>query len=131
VFAVLRPHLIDDSHSPSAVALLERTSLQSAVARRSPLGLPQRLGLLAGLLAVEMIAISMWLDSGALLGRQGLAGLVADFGAATLRAIVVFTALFVTFSYLKVKDTLYQVSGQLAETPVAWVLDSLFCSLWR
>lgn len=110
------------STPPSAEALLERPSPKSAIPSFPFLGLPQRLGLLAAVLAVELVTISMWLDTGALVGKPGLAGLVADFGSATLRMIVAFAALFVTFSYLKIKGALPQISGQLAETPIAWGL---------
>ena len=69
-----------------------------------------------------MIAISLWLDTNALASKHGLTRLVGDFGPAILRGIVAFGALFVTFSYLKVKGALEQISSEQANAPIAWGL---------
>lgn len=95
------------------------------------LGLLQRVAMLAALFTLELVAISTWLDTEALIHRGGLTGLVGDWGASILRSVVAVAAVFVTFGYLKAKGALRQVSSGLLETPaIDWrFLIGHFCAL--
>jgi exosortase E/protease (VPEID-CTERM system) len=83
-------------------------------------GLVRRLVLLSALFSFELLAVTIWLDSAALIGRQGLAGFIGAWGAWILRGLVGFAALFLTFSWLSYKEALLDVARDAAESPVSW-----------
>jgi exosortase E/protease (VPEID-CTERM system) len=114
--------LTDESGPASAGILLERPSSQGPLDHARSFPLAQRLAALAALFAVELIAISIWLDTAAIDGRPGLVGLVSDFGSMALRAVVTFAAVFVTFTYFRAKERLQQISAELRGSPISWRL---------
>jgi exosortase E/protease (VPEID-CTERM system) len=84
----------------TCLSLVEDTSPPGCTAKRFPsLGLAHRFGLLAGLLLLELIATSIWLDTAALDGKGGLARMVGDWGPSSVRWCVVFAALWLTFGW--------------------------------
>ncbi len=87
---------------------------------RSPASLLQRAFSLAVLFALELAALSIWLDDAAFAGRGGLAGFVQNWGAWILRIVVGFAALFATFIWLKKRPALDEISRNLADTPIGW-----------
>jgi exosortase E/protease (VPEID-CTERM system) len=93
------------------------------------IGVPPRLffvGLLARFLAlavlfvVELIVVSIWLDTSALDGQGGLTGAVGDFGPRILQSLILFTTVLLAFGYSKTKNGLLQISDTLADAPIAW-----------
>ena len=89
--------------------------------------LVQRILVLALLFASELIIVSVWLDSGPLVGRAGLIGFMGDWGVWILRCIVGFSVIFAAFAYLKNKTTLERISKQIAQTPIRWSLLFAHC----
>jgi exosortase E/protease (VPEID-CTERM system) len=77
---------------------------------RQRFGLPQRLLLLAVLLAAEVIAITTWMDFRALRGN-------GKFG---LQAAVAFPAFFLLFGYHRSKVAFQRISNQFVLRPVKW-----------
>jgi len=73
-------------------------------------------------MAIELVAITLWLDDSALIGSGGLVGFVGLWGAWILRGLVGFAAVFVTFAWLKHKDALEPVSGEIGDSPFGWTL---------
>ena len=69
----------------------------------------RRFSFLALLFALELVAITLWLDNGTLIGRPGLVGIVGHWGSWMLRGIVGFAAIFFTFAWLK-RDPAFEVS---------------------
>lgn len=61
----------------------------------------RRFSFLALLFALELVAITLWLDNATLAGRHGLVGFVGQWGSWILRGIVGFAALFFTFAWLR------------------------------
>jgi exosortase E/protease (VPEID-CTERM system) len=70
-----------------------------------------RLGSLVLLYILEVIVISVWLDGDSLQGRAGLIRLLHDGGAWMLRAIVGFSALYVTLAFLRHALLLKRISA--------------------
>jgi exosortase E/protease (VPEID-CTERM system) len=101
--------------SSSSAALLE-LPLQSP----GSVFLLRRAFALALLFALELAALSIWLDDAALVGRGGLAGFVQSWGAWILRGIVGFAALFGTFAWLRNRAVLEDISPVLAHSPFGW-----------
>ncbi len=60
----------------------------------------KRAGFLLGLLLVELLVVTNWLDGAELSGRPGLVGQIGVMGAWILRFLVAFTATFAAFSGL-------------------------------
>jgi len=60
-----------------------------------------RLGSLVLLYILEILIISVWLDGDSLRGSAGLIRLLHDWGAWILRAVVGFSALYVTLAFLR------------------------------
>jgi exosortase E/protease (VPEID-CTERM system) len=87
---------------------------------RPTFGLHARLGALAALFIVELIAISLWVDTSVLQGKPGLPGWIENAGKAALQAMVAFAALFLTFGYLHSKGAWKRISRELAEVPIQW-----------
>jgi exosortase E/protease (VPEID-CTERM system) len=83
-------------------------------------GLVRRLVLLSAVFLFELLAVTIWLDGAALIGRQGLAGFIGAWGAWILRGLVGFAALFLTFSWLSYKEALLDLARDAAESPVSW-----------
>ena len=96
----------------------EGKSEQGAFSGLLTAGLLQRVTILAALFTLELVTISVWLDTKALDHRGGLTGLVGDWGASILRSVVAFAAVFVTFGYLKAKGAFQQVSNHLPQAPM-------------
>ena len=94
---------------------------QTLSAPRRSIGLLPRLLVLAILFAAELLIISVWLDNAALTSRGGLIGLVGQWGAWTVRGIVGFAAIFLTFAYLKSNAALVHISNQVEQAPVGRV----------
>jgi len=76
-------------------------------------GLPQRLLVLAILFAVEVLILSVWLDNATLASIGGIMGFVRLWGAWTVRGIVGFGVIFVTFAYLKNGTAFAGISRQV------------------
>src|SRR5215469_483449 len=69
-----------------------------------------RRGLLLVLLfAGELTVLSLWLDTASLSQSTGLLGIVGDWGAWILRAILGFVAIFGTFAWLKHKAAIEKI----------------------
>jgi exosortase E/protease (VPEID-CTERM system) len=58
---------------------------------------PHRLWALGALAALELVAISLWLDTGSLRGGRGLIALVANYGPDTLRVVVAAVLTWLVF----------------------------------
>jgi len=113
----------------SASILLDLLSLQSGLTlprertaplsyELRPLGLTRRILLLALLFAAELTVISILLDTANLATGGNLLPILRSEGAWLLRCIVGFTALFITFAYLKNRAALDQISSEVAGVPV-------------
>jgi hypothetical protein len=61
-----------------------------------------------------LVAITVWLDGSALVGRGGLLSVIGYSGSWVLKGLVAFAALFVTFLVLLHKNTLRDLSSQLS-----------------
>jgi exosortase E/protease (VPEID-CTERM system) len=85
------------------------------------LGLVPRILSLAVLFAAELAVITILLDGDRLAQKGGLTGLVGHWGPLILRLIVGFAALFTAVAYLKSKDAMARISGQVAPMPVRWL----------
>ena len=97
---------------------LAKDRAQAPVLSGLTFGLFPRLLVLAILFAAELLLITVWLDDGALASRAGLLRLVGIWGAWSVRGIVGFAAIFVTFAYLKSSAALGDISTQLDRMPV-------------
>jgi exosortase E/protease (VPEID-CTERM system) len=84
------------------------------------MGLPARFIFLAVLFVVELIVVSMWLDTSALDGKDGLTGAVGDFGPYILQSIILFTTVLLALGYTNARNTLPAVSERLVGAPIAW-----------
>jgi exosortase E/protease (VPEID-CTERM system) len=112
-------------------------SLVGSVPRRGPASLPlvrltsrnfvQRILLLALLFASELIIISVWFDGASLVKRDGLIGIMHDWGSWILRFIIGFATIFVTFAYLRNKTALERIYSQIEQTPIRWGLFAAHC----
>lgn len=83
----------------------------------------KRIGALAGLLAAELLVISVWLDGDQLAGQSGLAGQIGAWGAWVLRGIVGFVAAFVALAGMRNGPALGEVfrGGLRAATGWSWL----------
>jgi exosortase E/protease (VPEID-CTERM system) len=80
-------------------------------------GFIPRLALLVALFAVELLALSTWLDSDALRSRTGLTGFVRHWGEWILRFLVAFGMAFLSFTYLRSKTAFRDISRDLSGAP--------------
>jgi exosortase E/protease (VPEID-CTERM system) len=80
----------------------------------------RRITLLALLFAVELLAISTWIDNESLSRSAGLAWMIGRWGAWTLKFVVLFAVLFVILGCHKAGNSLSQISARLSGTPIAW-----------
>ncbi len=90
----------------------------------SVLGEPllQRMGGLVALLALELLAVSIWLDTRALTEAQGLTALVADRGADAVRFIIASALIVLIFGHSSTTLRLRQLSAHLIGRGIAWPL---------
>jgi exosortase E/protease (VPEID-CTERM system) len=84
----------------------------------------RRFSFLALLFALELVAITLWLDNVTLVGRHGLVGVVGQWGAWILRGTVGFAALFFTFAWLKREQAF-----EFSPPPVSWRFLALHLAL--
>ncbi|MEP6962599.1 MAG: exosortase E/protease, VPEID-CTERM system [Acidobacteriota bacterium] len=91
------PQLSDSIH-PSLEGGLRTTLIQ--LVQRHPEAV-RRFGLLAGLLLVELLVVTIWLDGASLSGRAGLPGEIGVAGAWVLRFLVGIAAAFVAFASMQ------------------------------
>ena len=84
-------------------------------------GLSARVACLVGLFVLELIVLSIWIDTRTLDGKTGLTGAVGDFGPRILQAIVVLAAVLLVFGYSKAKPLLAPISERLTDTPANWL----------
>ncbi len=87
---------------------------------RAPICLLRRAFALALLFALELAALSVWLDDAALTGHGAVAGFVQSWGAWILRGVVGFAALIATFGWLKNRAALDEISRTLADIGIGW-----------
>ena len=82
------------------------------------------------LFVLELLAISVWLDTASLSHAAGLAWIIGRWGAWTLRFLVVFAALFPILAYMKKRGEIQRISIRLAGIPFSWrLLAGHFCAL--
>lgn len=95
----------------------------SSVDARADVRLFLRFGSLAALLAVELLAISMWLDTDALRGARGVAGIVAESGATVLRLAVALALALLVFVESRRTTPWNALIADLSSCPIAsWPL---------
>jgi exosortase E/protease (VPEID-CTERM system) len=69
----------------------------------------------------ELISISVWLDTEALVGNHGLTGVIGDLGSWILRGVVVFATTYLLFGYARTRTVLCDTlphPGQLRISPL-------------
>ncbi len=98
--------------------MIPQLSIRESAANDSSFGLFPRLLALTILFVVELLLISVWLDDAALISRGGFLGFAGQWGAWTVRGIVGYAAIFFTFSYLKSKAVLTEISSLVKPLPV-------------
>ena len=80
----------------------------------------ERLGLLVALLVTELVALSIWLDTGTLRGSGSLTSLVANQGPVALQLLTTAAMFTLLFGGSKAVDTTVEhVSLQLVHHPIA------------
>lgn len=110
--------------------MAEPVASTNAAAPELNLGFPRsaglralvRIGLLALLFAVELVVISIWLDTASLQARAGLTALIRSWGPLLLRSIVVAATIFVMLAYLQSRAAFQRVSAALVQLPLNWRL---------
>jgi exosortase E/protease (VPEID-CTERM system) len=86
------------------------------------LTLPARLAILGGLVILELLTISIWLDAELLRGRGALANLVHDWGAWTVRLSVAIVLGSLIFAESRAKTNLERISSACAASRVSLTL---------
>ena len=71
---------------------------------------------------VELIGLSVWLDTASLTRTVGLTGLMGDWGPLTLRAAVAFAVVFITFGFLNARAALDRISREVRQVPISSAL---------
>ncbi len=84
--------------------------------------LPARLAILGSLIALELLAISIWLDAELLRGRGPLANLVHDWGAWSVRLGVAIVLGSLIFAESRARNNLRRISEECAASRIAWPL---------
>ena len=77
---------------------------------------------LGSLFAAELIAISTWIDNDVLRGSAGLAGLIHNWGAWTVRLAVAIAFVALIFGESKVHGELARISGACSLHRISWLL---------
>ena len=104
------------TNGPSPV-LLPTVGSQTLFSNR---GLVCQVACLVGLFVLELIVLSIWIDTSVLNGKTGLIGAVGDFGPNILQSIVVMAAVLLAFGYSKAKHALLPISERLSNAPPQW-----------
>jgi len=81
---------------------------------------PTSLVLLPTVGVLELIVLSIWIDTKVLDGKAGLLGAVGDFGPRILQSIAVLAAVLLFFGYSKAKPILWPISERLSDIPPHW-----------
>jgi exosortase E/protease (VPEID-CTERM system) len=76
----------------------------------------------AGLFALELLALSAWLDTNAIDQRQGLVGLIGNWGPWLLRGVVAYSAIVATVGWFNARDALERLSEEAGSGPIRWRL---------
>ena len=79
----------------------------------------RRFGSLVALLGIELLAISAWLDTGALRGTHGVTAMVAGGGATLLRLIVASTLVLLVFGESRRATPWKALFANLTSYPIA------------
>jgi len=82
--------------------------------------LSSRLVCLAVLFVLELILISIRLDTQALEGRTGLLGAIGNLGPSILQSLVAFATVFLALGYANAKDRLSTICDRLVGVPLGW-----------
>ena len=85
-------------------------------------GLFVRMGVVAGIVSLEAMGFSIWLDGTALRQEGGLAGLAGDWVTPGVRAAVAFTAVFLTFGFLNAGGKLKKLSAETSRHRISYGL---------
>jgi len=110
--------------------ILTSESILSPLADARTLDLRQRLTFLIALFVIELVGISIWLDTESLTHASGLTGLIGHWGATAVRGAVAFAIAFLAFGYLNSDTKLSRVSRNIRHVPIAWwLLVGHFCAL--
>jgi exosortase E/protease (VPEID-CTERM system) len=89
-----------------------------------------RLAALAGLLVLELMVLSILLDTDQLVRRVGLVGLIAEWGPHFLRAVLAFVTLYTGLAFFAKNNGLQAISNRLAGVPISWGrLGGHFCAM--
>ena len=83
-------------------------------------GLVTRLASLGALLILELLGLSLWLDTEALNGRGGFIGGIGDFGPYVVRSFVISVTVFLALGFFKARSTLRRISDPLTGEPLGW-----------
>ena len=100
----------------STPPLLDRSRPQTLI----PFLLLIRFVCLAALFVVELIAVSVTLDTQALDGRSPFLAAIGDFGPHLLQALVVFASVFTAFGYVRARRELARISGEMSPISAGW-----------
>jgi exosortase E/protease (VPEID-CTERM system) len=93
-------------------------------------GVFPRLLTLAAIFIAELLAVTVVADGAELANRGNLLRFLAAWGPWILRGIVGFAGLFVTFGYLKSRETFDGISERLATIPIGrGLLAAHFCAM--
>ena len=85
---------------------------------------------IALLFILELIAISVWLDTASLSRNYVLTRLIGDWGPWILRGLVAFASLFLAFGYLRAGSVLRDTGTRRAPVPVRrTLLGGHFCAM--
>lgn len=88
------------------------------------------------LFTLEIVFLSTWLDTQALLGSSGLRKAIGDWGAAGVRSLVAMAAVFVALASVRSRSALERISESCLGSGVRWnwlaghiLAISVFCAL--
>lgn len=96
----------------------------------SAFGLIPRIVVLAVLFAVELTAISIWLDNDSLAHRGVFLGVLYIWGAWIIRGVIAYAAIFVAAAWLRSREALSVLSNRLVSIPVSKrLLAGHFCAM--
>ncbi len=78
----------------------------------------RRIASLAGLFAIELLALSSWLDTGSLSGSFGLAWAIGQAGPWVLRFVVLSTVLIALFGYQRAAAEIPSIDERLSKETI-------------